>query len=272
MTTCDEILPIIKADFGSLWHCKARGGSIEIITPFSTSTQKFVSVFVTFRDSQMVVSDGGWLEDDADLYTLASTIEDPDFEFFVDHFRRVYKVLVAERPDKKRIFFKKTADTKLLTGAVYDIANFVVATVNATSVPHGEEEGSASQTFRQDANCFFEATFQNLKLGGSIEGVKSHKYSVVIYPTPSTLALVSYVTGSTPRYFGRELSNAICGFQVANRSVSRPYIRSRIALLDNSARGYDPSRLEDDLSLLPEHGASALSWIDRDQLLRLITV
>ncbi len=270
MSACDDILPLVKEDFGALWHCKPRGKSLEIITPFSTNTRKCVSIFVSFREAEIIISDGGWLEDEEDFYGLGEKFERSDLEFYADHFSVIHRVSFATKPDKKRVFFKKCSDRKLISGLIYDVANFVTAVVNALSMPRESDDESAGETFRQQANSHFLARFQNVKFRSPIEGVKSHRYSVVIAPSPSSLALISYVTGSTPRYFGRELSNAICGFQVANRSSSKPYIRTRVALLDNSAMGYVPARIEDDLALLPEHDVVAVRWTERENIDALI--
>ena len=43
----------IKHAFGALWGFRARGESFEVITPFPTSTDMYVSVFITVRDGVM---------------------------------------------------------------------------------------------------------------------------------------------------------------------------------------------------------------------------
>ena len=37
----------ISSDFSSLWKYKLRGETLEIVTPFSTLTGSFISVFLT---------------------------------------------------------------------------------------------------------------------------------------------------------------------------------------------------------------------------------
>ena len=58
---------IIKA-FSSLWSFKKRGNSIEIVTPVSTTNDVFVSVFLTMRGDEYIVTDGGWI--DAGVYDI----------------------------------------------------------------------------------------------------------------------------------------------------------------------------------------------------------
>ena len=57
-----KIYNSVKSDFCELTTYKIRNNSIEIITPFSTLNDKFVSVFVKFYQNQIIVSDGGWID------------------------------------------------------------------------------------------------------------------------------------------------------------------------------------------------------------------
>ena len=57
----NDIFTDIKDSFSSLWKTKQRGNSLEIITPYATTNNKFVSVFLSKQGNDYVVSDGGWL-------------------------------------------------------------------------------------------------------------------------------------------------------------------------------------------------------------------
>ena len=47
----EDIIKIIIASFSSLWKVKKYGKTIEIITPFFTTNDCFVSVFLTEREA-----------------------------------------------------------------------------------------------------------------------------------------------------------------------------------------------------------------------------
>jgi hypothetical protein len=51
----------VARDYSALWDFKFRGATLEIITPHSTISNKFVSVFLTEREGEFIVSDGGYL-------------------------------------------------------------------------------------------------------------------------------------------------------------------------------------------------------------------
>ena len=63
-----DLLNDIITAYSSLWSFKKRGNSIEIVTPVSTTNDVFVSVFLTMRGDEYVVTDGGWI--DAGVYDI----------------------------------------------------------------------------------------------------------------------------------------------------------------------------------------------------------
>ncbi len=69
-----EIYNDIKNAFGGLWQTKQRGSSLEIITPYATTNNKFVSVFLSKQGNDYVISDGGWLN--SGVYEVSANEED----------------------------------------------------------------------------------------------------------------------------------------------------------------------------------------------------
>ena len=72
--------------FGALWKCRPVGDSLEITTPFPTSTSMYVTVFLTKRDDAWIVSDGGWVCNE--IYNCELPTEEKIynrvFDFFLD--------------------------------------------------------------------------------------------------------------------------------------------------------------------------------------------
>ena len=48
----NRIFEIVRTAFNSLWKMRMRGDTLEIITPFATTNDKFVSIFVSIRKKQ----------------------------------------------------------------------------------------------------------------------------------------------------------------------------------------------------------------------------
>ena len=50
-----EVYINIQKSFGGLWQSKERGNSLEIITPYATTNNRFVSVFLSNQNDQSLV-------------------------------------------------------------------------------------------------------------------------------------------------------------------------------------------------------------------------
>lgn len=59
----DNVFNTIINAYNSLWHVKNFGKTLEIITPVATVNDMFVSVFITRRGEDYVVTDGGWIDE-----------------------------------------------------------------------------------------------------------------------------------------------------------------------------------------------------------------
>lgn len=51
----------VSRDYAAMWDFKFRGTTLEIVTPHSTISDKFISVFLTERDNFFVITDDGYL-------------------------------------------------------------------------------------------------------------------------------------------------------------------------------------------------------------------
>ena len=123
-----NIIDRIKASFSNLTNFKVRSNSLEVITAYSTINSKFVSIFVTFTNNKIVLTDNGWI--DQNYY------ETPLYEDSEDIIRRIissYKSSfnVKSTLDKSGVeFYYKTCENiEQIPSAVFDLANFVVGVV-----------------------------------------------------------------------------------------------------------------------------------------------
>ena len=53
----EEIYELVRAAYQSLWKIKNHGETIELITPMVTTNDMFISVFVTRRGDDYIVTD-----------------------------------------------------------------------------------------------------------------------------------------------------------------------------------------------------------------------
>jgi len=55
----ESLFEDIKSDFSSLWTCKQRGESVEIVTPYMDLHSEAIVVYLTKRGNRYIVTDGG---------------------------------------------------------------------------------------------------------------------------------------------------------------------------------------------------------------------
>jgi len=266
---CDPVIGLIKKDFGTLWQCRSRGTSIEIVTPISTATQKFVSVFITKRAGSFIVTDGGWLINE-DHYDLDEVEDNASFDAIVEHFSKCFKIALT-KSDAGTFFYKRVANESLLSNAVYDVAHFISSVVNSLSVPT-QEEVQHREIFRNDANTFLTKAYPNASFSQHpLDDYKTALFHAVI-PYPSMMSLVAYVTGSRGSYFVNQFQRAVVNFELAAQSnLSRNgMIKGRVAFINNQATGYTPQTVNDLTPLLDKYQVQTFPWSEREKALSIL--
>ena len=128
----EKIYKDVVASFGKLWQYKERGKSLEIITPFATTTQKFISVFLTEKEGDFIVSDGGWL--DTNIYENSFDTDEDVYRRIVLHYQVSFNIKEVKNSNDKRVYYKKTTKPVAVASLVYDMANFISSLVSLGEV------------------------------------------------------------------------------------------------------------------------------------------
>lgn len=267
-----DIFSAVKSDFCELTTYKIRTNSVEIITPFSTLNNKFVSVFVKYSQNQIVVSDGGWI----DLNYYETNINE-DSEAIIDrvtsYYLQNYQIKTTADNVGTLYYFKVCKSKEEISSVVFDLSNFIVGVVNALSVTYKDEkEEKEKETFRQDANSFLVANYdeKNVKLRKSLDDYTNIKFNAII-TRGSQLNLITYVTGSTPFYFEYALSKTIVNFEISEKSKYNSFVKERISIINDLADGYHPEKSGSILNLLTEKTSKEpIKWTEKERLLEYI--
>jgi hypothetical protein len=264
----NKLLDIVRADFGYLWQSKQRGNSIELITPFETSTSKFVSVFITIRANNFIVSDGGWLW--KNFYGIHQ-FSIKDLTAITELRQKEHSIQTVANDSGDKYYFKKCADDKMLSAIIYDIANFIMNTVNIYSSQLSEKgEVEQQDRFGTTATKFITQINNNIKFNQSLDDQKSIKYNAV-YNYNSNLVLIMYITGSTPYYFANGLRKAAVNFELSQKSKYSSFISHKLPLVDNEALGYHPDHETELFSYLEEKSeCPIITWNERDKLIPIL--
>jgi hypothetical protein len=262
-----KIFDIIKSDFDSLWNYKIFKNSIEIITPFTTNTMKFISVFITKRNDNYIVSDGGWLVNN--LYDIEKNFELDKFINFTSLKKSEYSVESIEDSVNNIYYFKKCKEDNLLSSTVFDMINFILNCVNiyTSQLSKSEIEDEKSKNFRITANDYLSSINRDIKLNKPIEeigGIKFHAWHF----SSNQFTLIMYISGATIYSFQNSIYRAATNFELSSQSKISGYIKNKIPIIDNSvdfySNNYNKSILLPYLKSKANH--DIITWDAREQL------
>jgi hypothetical protein len=273
----EELLSIfknIKEEFCSLWSFKERGATLEIITPYATTTDKFVSVFLTVRNKELIVSDGGWLSDNS--YESSLDFDDDIYVKVFEYYRTFYDVQTVNA-NTLDYYFKKTEKQELVPNLVFDVANFIGAVLSSSQIQYTDiREKEENSRFNKQANSYLSGLVPkgdktSLFFRKSInDNLKSIKFSAIVTRN-NQLTLINYVTGSTPEYFIGSIGKANITFEVVKKSVVQEHIKNNVALINDKAPGFNKGKLHFYLEQLENTTSkNNIFWHERDKLQKLL--
>jgi hypothetical protein len=263
-----DVFDDVKRAFGGLWQTKTRGNSLEIITPYATTNNRFVSVFLSKQGNDYIISDGGWLH--SGIYDVV--IGDAScFLKVLYHFQNSFDIKEIKNKEGFVYFYIKTSNVIDIPSKLFDLTLFIqnIASVSEISFDDKEEKDSR-QRFVTKANDYLKsfANREKLHLNRYLTPEKrDFKFNAIYDIAPSSIALVNYVTGSSNSYFASSISKANMLFQMADDSNVKSFIRSKVSIIDNSADGYSQEKLSSFLYHLENHtGSTLVKWSEKEKL------
>lgn len=232
-----KVLKTIQADFDALWGCKAKGNTVVITTPFSHALSSLVNVYLTERDKQFVVSDGG------DLYRLVASQEinwnrNP-LQKAIGQFVQQFEIKITTNQGKESVpmYYMKVADMKEISSAIFNLAHFIVAVADfavSLMAPTEEEveEKQSRDVFENETDHFLKTTYEPTGHTLDFHGkISKFTPSVIIDGQHS----IQYISGERPRTFGGDAGRASLIYQGVE---DLHLIKTFVAFVDDYARGF----------------------------------
>lgn len=121
----------IKNAFCGLWQSKARGNTLEIITPYATTNNRFVSVFLSKSGNDYIISDGGWLN--SGFYEVAISGEPCVLKVFC-HFQKSFGIEQNVNSAGVTYYYLKTTNVKDIPSKLFDLALFIQNIVSISEI------------------------------------------------------------------------------------------------------------------------------------------
>lgn len=275
MNKYHEIYENIKFCFDQLWSFKYRGDeTIEIITPYSTTSNKFVSLFLTKRDDNFIVSDGGLLNSEA--YESQVDYDNQYLLKILYHYENHYQIKTTTDKKGYKHYYKTTTSEILVPNLIYDLAQFISMCVSSATVELDDvQEKEEKETFRKNANAFLESIIdkgdRRFRASLDKEKYRTVRFSAIIEKR-NRLSLISYVTGSNITNYSNSIARTNLNFEIASNSKYAPYIDNKIVLMNDSANGYAPILLSNQINILRQHtnNEEPLKWSEKEKLKEIL--
>lgn len=266
----ESIFHDVARDYSALWDFKFRGSTLEIITPHSTISNKFISVFLTQRDNEYIVTDGGYLYT-SDYVENESVEQSKCYTQTLVHFEKYYKIRRIYDSREKLIFFLKSANRAMISSLIHDMASFVTGVANAQQITlELDLEASTRTRFAKEASLFLLDVFpgRKVRFAQPLRPNDRIRFSAGIW-RGTDVSLVQYVTGSDTYHFGNSMAKATVNFLAVNGSSLAPSVTKRISLIDTSAAGYRDGGHRSYVKLLNDTSV-ILDWQNRAALVELV--
>ena len=266
-----DILKNIVEVYSRLWSFRERGDTVEIITPCSTTNDSFVSVFLTQRENEFIITDGGWISEK--YYNVLIDLEDDHFNRLYEYYLTQYSISTLEA--KERIFYyKKTNNQLLIPNLVYEVSNFISIIISSSFIQfESKKEKDSIKRFRRNADNFI-ASFKNkdqVKFGQSIHEKYSRvKFNAVIRNN-DRLSLINYITGTTDYNFINSIGKTNMNFEIIDKSGMTDFIDKKIALINNMASGYKIDKIAPYLEFMGgKTQFEIVLWSEKEKIKELI--
>lgn len=266
----EELYHSVTRDYAQMWDFKIRGASLEIVTAHSTISDKFVSVFLTQRGTDFIVSDGGYLST-GEYIENEKVLPSPCYRQTFAQLSKYYKMQSVLDRHEKLIFYTKTQRRDMVSALVHDMASFITGIVNAQQITlEADEEVLTRERFAKQAGSFLLDSFPNLR-------VKFHQplrvndrvnFSAGIW-RDNKVNLVQFVTGSTSSHFADSMTRATVNFLAVPNSSLAPIVRHKISLVDTLAAGFRSNGNGTYANML-SNASEILEWSQRSYLVDLV--
>ena len=230
MSEFEKLYYNILQAFDSLWSFKVLdSNTIEIITPYSTTTSKFVSLFLTKRRDKYVVSDGGLLSSES--YDTTVDYENQCLLKSLYHFESFYEIKMTNDSFGIRHYYKSTDNVKLIPNIIYDLAQFISICASTANVKfEDDKEINERATFRKNASAFISSNYLNfnLRFYGSLDKkeFRSVRFGAIL-ERRNRLNLVNFITGSTSSNFINSIAKTSLNFEIAGKSAYNDFIDNK---------------------------------------------
>ena len=237
----DELIRDIITTFSSLWQVRRHGESYEIITPVSTSNNMFVSVFLTRRGDDYIVTDAGWI--DSGAYDI-DEIGDAVYKKIISYYIGCYGI---KKVKARNLFYyyKKTNKAILVPNLIFDVSAFISGLVSTACAEIAQTTDKTYNIFKKKAHAFLRTFIPNdyfLSTKEIKESFPALTFGAAIKGN-NGISLLNFATGSNDSYYINSLCKSQTSFEIVQKSDINNTFSKRILLLDDLKKSLTSERV-----------------------------
>ena len=266
----EKLIEYIIKSYNSLWKIKKHGNTFEIITPIATTSNIFVSVFLTRRGDDFIVTDGGWI--DSGMYECDAHSDDIYYFKIFQYYLEDYEIDILEHAGY-HYYYKKIEKAELVPNIVYDLSSFINAVVSASFISFEEKkEKEQIGRFKRNATNFIHNLVdkEHLKTNYSIHEGLAIKFNAVVLRN-NRMTLINYVTGSNDTNFILSLGRSNLNYDAVDAHAINSRINHKITLIDDTTKSIQSPKIAPYLkSIETKSGRTYLKWHEKSHLKELV--
>lgn len=255
----EELFEIIRSAFGALWKCRPRGSSLEVITPFATSTDMYVSVFISHRGDAWIVSDGGWMYDG---------VYDADMPYDDAIFRRILKAYIGDygisetvSPYGSVFYYKSTRKPEMVANIVFELATFLSQTISAATVQY--REVPERLTFKKKVKSFLTERIEgdDMRFDTYLSKEASDaRFNIIVDNKLRGLSLINLVSGYDSYTLKSGFARSNLNFQLLAQTSADRQVKNRIVVIDDSIFPMESSDVGPLVKVATINGQIPMAW------------
>jgi len=267
-----DIFEDVKMSFDGIWQTKERGNSLEIITPYATTNNRFISVFLTHQNGSFVISDGGWIY--SGVYDVAPRDKDC-FLKILYHYQNSFSIKDVVSKDGIKYHYIKTSSKVDIPSKIFDLALYIQNIVSISEIDFEDnDEKETKALFVSKANDFLRSfvNIDKIKFNAPLDPNKKEvKFNAIYHKSHNDLTLINYVTGSSYSNFSNSIFKANTLYEMAEKTVYSRHITEKITIIDTDALGFVPIKIANYLHHLKgQSGTEMIEWNHREVLKSLL--
>lgn len=267
----DELIQDIINTFSALWQVKCVGESYEIITPVPTSNDMFVSVFLTFRGDEYIVTDAGWL--DSGVYDI-DEIGDTIYKKIMTYYQECYGIKTVKSRNLI-YYFKKTDKAYLVPNLIFDVSAVISGVVSTSCAEIAQTVDKSYNIFTKRAHSYLRTFIPN-------DNFLSKREIKEIFPALSFgaaikghngISLLNFATGSNDSYYINSLCKSQTSFEMVQKADSQNHFNNKILLLDDLKKSLTSTKVGVYVKFVRDKQICDIDmWSNRDILKEKIVV